>query len=228
MEMEENLSKARNMILSAFDIVVGATQQAGSTTPSSTPRVGVDSRNSTPRTCSSSSIAGPSGLSSSLGRLDSTTSPRSLPGIEERKRLFSYKYDGGKPRKARKKAASQSKLSQWTKDAFCLASSSATTVPEPKEKMLLAANSLGLKRLCFYLNGDAEHIASIIRLSYPRLQGSFDLMRTEKKSSELFVIQEPSEGLTVLSLKDIVGQAKLYVRPKVDINLTDQVQNYLF
>ena len=170
MEMEENLSKARSMILSAFDIVVGATQQAGSTPPS-TP---VDSRNSTPR--SSSGVAGPSGMSSSLGRLDSTTSPRSLPGIEERKRLFSYKYDGGKPRKARKKAAPQSKLSQWTKDAFCLASSSATTVPEPKEKMLLGANSLGLKRLCFYLNGDAEHIASIIRLSYPRLQGSFDLI----------------------------------------------------
>ena len=53
-------------------------------------------------------------------------------------------------------------------------------------------------------------------------------MRTEKKSSELFVIKEPSEGFTVLSLRDIVGQAKLYVRPKVDINLTDQVQNYLF
>ena len=109
---------------------------------------------------------------------------------------------GGKPKKRAKTVPQSrgvpSKLPQWTKDACCLASSSATKVPEPREWMVLAANSLGFKRLCFSQNGDAEHIAGVTRLAYSRFGGPLDLLWPKRKSSKLFVIQEPSEGLTVL------------------------------
>ena len=81
--------------------------------------------------------------------------------------------------------------------------------------MELARLGLGLAELVFDFNGDAEHIHFVLLNQFPQLEacGGYTLMRLKENSYDLVEIEYPAKGLNVSYLKDILNQAKLYVRP---------------
>ena len=66
------------------------------------------------------------------------------------------------------------------------------------------------------MDGDANHIRGIIMEAFPILDecGGYMLMRVAENSRDLVAIEGgPDGGICVLFLKEILCQAKLYVRP---------------
>ena len=117
----------------------------------------------------------------------------------------------------------QSPQKTWNKDTCCLWSSSQMVAPDPTEKMILAANSLGVKRLHFM---HSAHISGVVLGAYPKLCGiGLDFLRpapaASKPRGKLMLIKEPKEGYAVPSLRDIIGQSKLYIRPRYAIDVTE-------
>ena len=84
-----------------------------------------------------------------------------------------------------------------------------------EEKIELAQLNLGLRKLVFNSEGDANHIHDIILEAFPILDdcGGYTLMRVAENSRNLIAIEGPDGGTTVTFLKDILRQAKLYLRP---------------
>ena len=112
----------------------------------------------------------------------------------------------------KKKAALSS--ATWTRDCICLGYREQDWVPSLEEKMALASSGLGLKRLTFSQNGDDAHIWNVLKNAFPKLaEVSYELLRPNPHSKKLLVIAVPPNGFTIPYLKDVVGQAKLYVRP---------------
>ena len=81
--------------------------------------------------------------------------------------------------------------------------------------MELARLGLGFADLVFDFDGDAEHIHSVLLGRFPQLEacGGYTLMRLKDNSYDLVEIEYPVMGLSVSYLKDILNQAKLYIRP---------------
>ena len=73
----------------------------------------------------------------------------------------------------------------------------------------------GLKELQFDIDGGPVHIQKVIMEKYQQLDagGGYSLLRLAKNSHKLEEIETANGGLTVPYLKDIVRQAKLYIRP---------------
>ena len=82
---------------------------------------------------------------------------------------------------------------------------------------------------------DAEHIHSVLMTQFPQLEncGGYTLLRLNDNSHDLVAIDYPAKGMTVPYLKDILNQAKLYIRP-LQKNITDKdmhqvmLTSYLF
>ena len=74
---------------------------------------------------------------------------------------------------------------------------------------------LGLAEVVFSADGDAEHIHSMLTTKFPVLDscGGYTLLRLGENSRALVEIEGPDSGLTARYLKDILNQAKLYIRP---------------
>lgn len=92
--------------------------------------------------------------------------------------------------------------------------------------MELARMGLGLAELVFDFNGDAEHIHSVLLYQFPQLKacGGYTLMRLKDNSYDLVEIEYPAKGLNVSYLKDILNQAKLYIRP-LQRNIEDDISH---
>ena len=113
------------------------------------------------------------------------------------------------------------------------------TSPSTKEKIELAQLNLGLRKLVFSAEGDANHIHDVICMSFPILKecGGYTLMCVSENSCDLVAIEGPDGGVTVTFLKDILRQAKLYIRPlqcdipeerlKMPNKKAKKVKNYL-
>ena len=103
----------------------------------------------------------------------------------------------------------------WRKSCICLKCMHQTCKPSAAEKMELARIGLGLAELTFVYDGDAEHIHSVLVGQFPQLDtcGGYTLLRLNDNSHNLIEIEHPAKGMTVPYLKDILNQAKLYVRP---------------
>lgn len=71
-----------------------------------------------------------------------------------------------------------------------------------------------MRKLVFSAEGDAAHIHDVILEAFPILDecGGYT-MRVSENSRDLVGIEGPDGGVTVPFLKDILRQAKLYVRP---------------
>ena len=80
-----------------------------------------------------------------------------------------------------------------------------TWLPTTEERIELAKLGLGLKKLTFDADGDAQHIHDIITTAYPMLIacGGYTLMRLAENSRELVSIDGPDGGMTIPFLKDI-------------------------
>ena len=74
---------------------------------------------------------------------------------------------------------------------------------------------LGLSEAVFNSNGDAEHIHHVVLEKFPVLEscGGYTLLRLAENSHSMVEIEGPDSGMTVPYLKDILNQAKLYIRP---------------
>lgn len=96
----------------------------------------------------------------------------------------------------------------------CLRDKDQEVSPNVEEKIELAQLNL-CKKISFSANGDASEIHDIITSNFPILSdcGGYTLMRTADNYRSLVAIEGPESGITVSFLKDILRQAKLYVRP---------------
>ena len=81
--------------------------------------------------------------------------------------------------------------------------------------MELARDGLGLGEVNFHHDGDAGHIHKVLMETFPQLNscGGYTLCRLSDNSHSLIEIDYPAKGLSVPYLKDILNQAKLYIRP---------------
>ena len=149
----------------------------------------------------------------------SQPSNKAAVGIKEHNRLFGFQPSKGKNRAKSRSTTSSTKRkvskSVWKKECICLRDSHQTWKPSPEEKIELARLGLGLKKLEFDTDGSAQHIHSVIIRSFPVLvsSGGYTLMRLAENSHTIVEIEGPDSGLTVVFLKDILNQAKLYLRP---------------
>lgn len=108
----------------------------------------------------------------------------------------------------------------WSRDCVCLNLHYQDWLPTVQEKISLASAGLGLKRLQFQQDGDDAHIQKTIFDAFPKLppNGEYKLLRVGSgQSCKQLVVIGPPSGMTVPYLKDILGQAKLYIRPDKDI-----------
>lgn len=135
----------------------------------------------------------------------------------------------GKGKRALKRTAKV----PWKKSCICLKSIHQDCKPSAVEKMELAKLGLGLAELSFDHDGDADHIHSVLVGRFPQLEscGGYTLLRLNDNSHDLIEIEFPSKGMTVPYLKDILNQAKLFIRP-LQKNITEgidmqEVCNYL-
>ena len=149
-------------------------------------------------------------------------------GLQEHRRLFKFQ-----PSKATKRSKGNAPVkskrgrrgpSTWKKECICLSSCNHLSIPTTEERMELAGMGLGLKELQFDVDGGPVEIHKLILAEYPQLEaaGGYSLLRLSENSRELVEIETPGRGLTVPYLKDIVRQAKLYIRPlQCDLQITD-------
>ena len=88
---------------------------------------------------------------------------------------------------------------------------------------------LGLSEAVFNSDGDAEHIHQVLLEKFPVLEscGGYTLLRLAENSHSMVEIEGPDSGMTVSYLKDILNQAKLYIRPlQRDISEEDMQKSY--
>ncbi len=154
---------------------------------------------------------------------DSSCTPR--PNVyDEHRRIFGYqpskRTKNGKGKGSAKggnaRAKGKNKCQTWSKEVMCLRYCDQATSPNTEEKIQLVQLNLGFKKLIFNVDGDANHIHGIIMEAFPILDecGGYTLMRVAENSRDLVSIEGgPDGGICVLFLKEILRQAKLYVRP---------------
>ena len=98
----------------------------------------------------------------------------------------------------------------------CMANSGQATPPSPMEKAELIRAGLGPCKLCLFQYGDSGEFHDSIISAFPKLTsgGGYELLRTlPNNNKELCVIPPPSGVHTVEYIKNIVSQAKVYIRP---------------
>lgn len=73
----------------------------------------------------------------------------------------------------------------------------------------------GLSEAVFNSDGDAEHIQQVLLEKFPVLESceGYTLLRLAENSDSMVEIEGPDSGMTVSYFKDILNQAKLYIRP---------------
>ena len=141
--------------------------------------------------------------------------------LSERNRLF--KRSGGKKES---KCTKKKRLSMWTHDFVCLANTTCTKPPTSLETGELLRAGLGRKQLTMFCFGDSSDFHSEIMNAFPDLKegGGYELLRVGDSGGQrntLQLIPSPPEGYTVNYVKEVVRQAKVYIRP-VQQNLSLQ------
>jgi hypothetical protein len=211
---KESWDRAKSLILGAVEAMIqlkdgkktdsGPGQAGGSISTGSTSVPGAGT--STASASESTSVNNPTGKS----KPSVYNEHRRIFGYQPSKVYSSKRAIGKGKGKGKKKA-----VGTWTKEVICLKDCDQETSPSTEEKIELAQLNLGLRKLVFSAEGDANHIHDVICRSFPILEecGGYTLMRVSENSRDLVAIEGPDGGVTVTFLKDILRQAKLYVRP---------------
>ena len=81
-------------------------------------------------------------------------------------------------------------------------------------KIILVLSGLGKKTLSLFEYGDSTDVDEEMLEAFPSLKdaGRYELLRSAPGRS-LEIIPRPADGYTASYLKDVVQQAKIYVRP---------------
>lgn len=104
----------------------------------------------------------------------------------------------------------------WEHEFICLASCGQQEPPTPFEKAELMRAGLGPKKLCLLEYGSTSEFKQEILEAFPKLRlgGGYELLRTATKNNRIIsVIPRPPGGYTADYVKNIVCQAKVYIRP---------------
>lgn len=207
-ERREPFQRAKQLLIGAVDAVIQLASQGES----------ASSNGSTAR--SSGGTAGPTSNSLSLNSATTRGScSTNALAIAEHSKLFGFKPSKAttksKSRSGRKKQPSKPKVVTWKKDCILLKDSQQTWKPSPEEKIDLARMGLGLSQVTFDCSGDSDHVHHTLISAFPVLDtcGGYSLLRLGENSHGLLEIEGPESGITVPFLKDVLNQAKLYIRP---------------
>lgn len=139
--------------------------------------------------------------------------PRGDP-FAERNRLFNF----GKRKPPKDHTRSKKKkLSLWTHDFVCLSSTAYEKPPTSFQAGELMQAGLGKKSVSVLSFADSSELHDEIMSTFPALVdgGGYELLRAGEAGSRnsLVVIPQPPEGYTVDYLREVVRQAKVYIRP---------------
>lgn len=98
---------------------------------------------------------------------------------------------------------------------MCLALRFATHVPSHQRKEELKAADLGEKRVDIGLRANAAQFHEKLVMTFPKLtdSGGYELLKCLPNSRSLVQLPAPTSGHTPESLRQAVGQARLYIRP---------------
>ena len=133
--------------------------------------------------------------------------------LAERNRLFNF----GKKRDVRQPSKKKRK-SMWTHDFVCLSSTKCMRPPTSLQAGELMRAGLGKKPLSVFSLAESSELHEEILDAFPKLKdgGGYELLRVGESSGkrgELVAIPQPPEGYTVDYVKEVVRQAKVYIRP---------------
>ena len=103
----------------------------------------------------------------------------------------------------------------WKHNFLCLGSKFTTHVPSRDDKDILSGAGLGEKRIQIGLHASASQLNDKLRMTFPKLNqaGGYELLRCLQNSRSLVRLQRPEEGFTPLTLKEEVGNVRIYIRP---------------
>ena len=149
-----------------------------------------------------------------------TQSVPSVSALVEQRRLFNFGRRPQSPHTAAK-PSKKKKLPTCTLKFICLASKdSQRPAASVGERTKLANAGLGDKSIAFTQNG--ESVYKILLEKFPKLEnsGGFDLSLFQRGGGDDYGFHSISPPHTPSRLKDICGQAKIYIRPlQKDIDL---------
>ncbi len=156
------------------------------------------------------------------------STPSNNRAIEEHRRLFGFSghsvginaQSSGKRSRHGGKSGKKMKIATWTHSFVCLSKKSQFFLPTPQERYQLKCAGLGEKKITIEVDGKGfDTLYEVLLEQFPPLlnAGGIDLLRTGfgSKSKTLEVIPVPP-GCSTYSigyLKDVLQQAKCYVRP---------------
>ena len=125
---------------------------------------------------------------------------------------------GGKSGNSAK--AKKTKGATWTHAFVCLAKKSHVLLPSPQERYELKSAGLGEKKITIEIHGKGfDDLYKILLEEFPLLlnAGGIELMRTgfgsKSKSLEVIPVPHGSATYSIEYLKEVLQQAKCYVRP---------------
>ena len=140
--------------------------------------------------------------------------------VAERNRLFNFGFRRSSAKRSKSASSvpktKKKRLSTWSHDFVCLWSTSTTKPPSCLEIADLIRAGLGRKQITLF-DGDGSHeLHREILHTFPRLSegGGYELLRVaESGQRNLCVIPSPSDGYSVSCLREVLRQAKVYIRP---------------
>lgn len=164
---------------------------------------------------------------------NSTMTTLATTARAEHQRLFGYQPPTGSrvSRHARQRNPPRVYLQRpgqtWSRSFVCLASCTSNQLPTPTERISLALSNLGEKKLEFPKNGTGTQVHNCIVNKFPELgQRGYAILRTNNeggRGKDLMKLPMPASGFSVEYLKNVLGQAKGYLRPlQGDIPLDDE------
>lgn len=146
--------------------------------------------------------------------VDSDSGSNRLSSVfTERNRLFNF----GKKKPRSDRYSKKKKLSLWTHDFVCLNKTTCEKPPTSMQAGELMRAGLGRKSLSVLSFANSAELHEEILSTFPALVdgGGYELIRAGEggNRNSLVVIPQPPEGYNVDYLKEVVRQAKVYIRP---------------
>ena len=175
----------------------------------------------------SSVVAAASGKAINSSANSAPPMPIASSAASEHARLFGYRPPAAcnvRSRGARGRGRGRSNSSApyhlhqrgltWSRSFVCLAYSNQTHPPTPGERVVLALNNLGQKRIEFPRDGNSAQVHEVIISTFPSLASGYQFIRnSEGRGKELLRIPMPVSGFSVDYLWSVLGQVKGFLPP---------------
>ncbi len=108
------------------------------------------------------------------------------------------------------------RIGTWTHVFVCVADTTQELVPDSDLRGRLMMAGLGEKKIQFTIDAEAQDINFELSSQFPKLRhaGGFELLRAQEGGGKVLTpIAAPQSGYCVTYLKQVVHNAKIYIRP---------------